>query len=489
MKWLELIVADRRGLGMTEYLIILVVVAVAGLAAWTAFGSSIVGEGDEARVAIRTMEGATGSAAGAAPGSRSGASGAGGATTGGEPGTSGDGRTGVGGSPNPSRDAAMGDSGGEGESGADEDGSWLASTGSFAWGTAKGIGLGAWDTAKGVATLAAGTAKGAWWVATHPGESIGAVGHAVTHPLETGSAAWSTTKAVASGIGDALGNAWDTARHGTAEERGELLGRGVFEVALAATGVGATTKARWLSKTDDVARAGARGGDDAARAAAGVARRKADDAARGREVARRLHDETSSLSPRQASDDLDELYRSAAKAKPELDNITDEVAQATGGASKIPDGLKGRERALEKITDDYGGDAAHVVDLTRSSIYYDSVDDMYRGFDALSERVDIVRVKDRVANPTSDGYRDMLVNVRTSDGHVGEIQVHLKPIIEAKGKAHGLYEEAEVLRRRLSNQGSLAADEAAELNRLQNEMRETYDAAYEQAVKQGGGGP
>ena len=50
----------------------------------------------------------------------------------------------------------------------------------------------------------------------------------------------------------------------------------------------------------------------------------------------------------------------------------------------------------------------------------------------------VVRVKDRLSEPASGGYRDVMLNVEM-DGHVCELQLHLKALIAIKSQAHRIY--------------------------------------------------
>ena len=262
--------ADTRGATMAEYLIVIAVVGVAALGAWYAFGGSVDSGVDEQGTRISTMSpgsaGATAASAGVIA-----------------PPTGGETEAVAGTSPALAAVApssamptyAAGADGSVDRAGSDEEGGrpWWRSALAFGWSTVKGVGHGAWDTVTGLVSLAGMAGRGAWWVVTHPGEAARGVWHAVTHPKETASAAWGFAKAAASGVWSWLGDAWDTVRHGTAEERGDLFGRGLFEAALtvATGGAGVATKARWLGKVDDAARL-ADNASDASRAAAAAGR-------------------------------------------------------------------------------------------------------------------------------------------------------------------------------------------------------------------------
>lgn len=187
-----------------------------------------------------------------------------------------------------------------------------------------------------------------------------------------------------------------------------------------------------------------------------------------------------SAAPRQSSSDLDVLYASAAEADVELRAITSAVASSTSGAAVFPPGLKGRARAAEKIAADYAGDASALVDISRSSIEYERMEDLREGLRLLSERVDVVRVKDRFSQPLSSGYRDMMLNVRMSNGHVCEVQLHLKRVLAVKHEEHVVYEQVRTIQGRAKQEGrDLTAAEAAEVRGLEEGSRQRYDAAYE----------
>ena len=330
---------------------------------------------------------------------------------------------------------------------------WWRSALGFGWGVVEGVGLGAWDTLKGLGSLAWSAGEGAWWVVTHPVDAATGVWDAVTHPGETAFAAWGFVRSVGGAIWDGLGNAWETAVNGTAEERGELVGRGIFEVGLTVGtgGAGHATKARWLGRVDDVAR-----------------------------VPRRVG---------QATDDLDALVAAARVAKEEVDDITRSVADATSGEAllapiKSPSSIAGK---LKEASVDGPGD---IVDYARSSVVYDSWEDVYRGLDALGERAEIVRVKDRFSRPAPGGYRDILVNVRTSNGHIAEIQLHFRPLLEAKnGPGHPLYERTRDILRRADAEGRrLTVVEQAEVDRLTRMSEDIYGEIW-RAAGSGRGAP
>ena len=169
-----------------------------------------------------------------------------------------------------------------------------------------------------------------------------------------------------------------------------------------------------------------------------------------------------------------------------------------------PAPLKGRDRAVEKVKKEYGGDARHLVDIVRASIVLDSEDlivallshlrkhfwgdtvpaflgpskssprqrtptkaqllptsstskrgkslgrtlrRFISGFsDPPEPQVTVVRYKDRFTHPTFSGYRDALLNLRIplggndGDAFLVELQIHHKTFIAQKAETHSYYE-------------------------------------------------
>ena len=104
--------------------------------------------------------------------------------------------------------------------------------------------------------------------------------------------------------------------------------------------------------------------------------------------------------------------------------------------------LKGRERAREKVESDYGGDWSQLRDVIRGTISVNTPDDLQFAIQQL-DRFGFklaMQPKDRFANPTSSGYRDVLSIMELPSGMLAEVQFHLKDMTAAKNDAHSLYE-------------------------------------------------
>ncbi|MCS6911720.1 MAG: hypothetical protein NZ890_00590, partial [Myxococcota bacterium] len=182
--------------------------------------------------------------------------------------------------------------------------------------------------------------------------------------------------------------------------------------------------------------------------------------------------------------DLDQLYQHAAVAQEHLSQATRDIAAAVGGEPLIPPTLKSRERAQEKINADYGGDASRITDLARSSIVCQTPEQVYQALELLRGRFNILREKDRFKEPAS-GYRDILLNVEMPNGHIVEVQLHLKSILEVKnGEGHHLYEQIRSIEAKAkTEQRALTPEEAQTVAQLKERMQRLYDEAFASSTK------
>jgi len=181
--------------------------------------------------------------------------------------------------------------------------------------------------------------------------------------------------------------------------------------------------------------------------------------------------------------DLDILYKQAAEAQEELYAKVTTIASETGGEAKLPQALKGRERATEKTMADYKGDASKLVDLVRASIVYKSFPELMGGLDICNRNLTLVREKNRFAQPTPAGYRDILLNVKLSNGHIAELQLHLTQILAVKsGAGHKIYEEVRKIEAIAQTADrALTGEERAKIEQLNAEAKALYDQALASA--------
>lgn len=145
--------------------------------------------------------------------------------------------------------------------------------------------------------------------------------------------------------------------------------------------------------------------------------------------------------------------------------------------------IKGEKRAMEKAHHDYDGDLGQLRDIARATVAVDSVDDIGKTMGYLrSKGMQIVgQPKDRMANPTEEGYRDLLFNVRMPNGVISEVQVHLKPMTLAKEEGHKHYEKTRTIMGDMRKQRRIrmTPQEAAEFNKAFDTQTKLYNAAWQ----------
>ena len=116
-------------------------------------------------------------------------------------------------------------------------------------------------------------------------------------------------------------------------------------------------------------------------------------------------------------------------------------------------GVKDPKRALQKTFRSYGGDSRKLCDLARTTIVFDSFDNMADCLQAIikSGLPMYRKISDKEQNRfhprytkekgNVDGYRDMQLRIGI-DGHVCEIQMHIRPMHKLKNdEAHSKYKK------------------------------------------------
>jgi hypothetical protein len=180
----------------------------------------------------------------------------------------------------------------------------------------------------------------------------------------------------------------------------------------------------------------------------------------------------------QRTANLDQLYKDAEAALGPLSDLTNQLARDFRGRAEIPP-LKDRGRTAEKVEGEYGGDASRMTDLARTSVVFETMKDLERAAVALEARAKVHKHKDRFAAPVN-GYRDRFYNLVMPNGHVVEIQLHIKPIFDVKmGPGHALYEKQRaILDKAKIEKRPLTSAEKAEVARFEDEMKALYDEAF-----------
>lgn len=207
----------------------------------------------------------------------------------------------------------------------------------------------------------------------------------------------------------------------------------------------------------------------------------------------------------QKSKDIDDIYKEAEVAHGHQLKLLnqgeglDKVLGATvvrGDKGEKPDldkpgpvvmigPQKKRDRVKEKAKAD-GKEVDSVLDIVRATVALDKADDIPGVMKSLREMgMEIARQpKNRFANPTDVGYRDLMFNVRYPNGHIGEIQINLKSMIKAKDVGHKHYEKVRSIEAKKKEEGDrkLTDEEAAEVEKAMKAQRELYDGAWREAM-------
>jgi phage portal protein BeeE len=142
--------------------------------------------------------------------------------------------------------------------------------------------------------------------------------------------------------------------------------------------------------------------------------------------------------------------------------------------------IKSKERATQKVAKDYHGDWRKLLDVARASVGVDKLSQVRPVVQEMLKGLELARTpKDRINHPAKYGYRDLLMNVRTPSGMVAEVQVHLKPVLEAKELAHPSYETVQRIERRVNAEGRpMTPDEKKDYKEAEEKMTKLYDDAW-----------
>jgi hypothetical protein len=170
-------------------------------------------------------------------------------------------------------------------------------------------------------------------------------------------------------------------------------------------------------------------------------------------------------------------YDNSKEAMKELDNP---------GIVIITAPLKGEKRAEEKVNSDYEGDWSRLTDAVRASIAVDKYEDIPNVVKSLKESgIKLAKKpKDRFSSPNEVGYRDTLMNVEYPNGHIGELQLHVKPMLRAKEIGHKEYEKVRTLDAKMKQEKRVEmTDEEYKIKQAAEEkQKQIYSAAWNESI-------
>ena len=146
--------------------------------------------------------------------------------------------------------------------------------------------------------------------------------------------------------------------------------------------------------------------------------------------------------------------------------------------------------ARDKAKRKYGGDLSRLGDAVRGSMGFDSVEQLKAGLEKLRAAGLKLAAKpdNKFIAPTSAGYRDINLNVLLPNGVVGELQLHLKPILKAKRTGHHDYDVSRELEKQDVLRG-LNDDERGQLQQSLDKQRRLYGQAMREALRGGADQP
>ena len=132
-------------------------------------------------------------------------------------------------------------------------------------------------------------------------------------------------------------------------------------------------------------------------------------------------------------------------------NFGEEAVKASGEEGVVLEWrIKKVRRIYFKLATKYKGDVSKVTDCAAISIVFTSAEGLERAAAWVCAHASTLTFKNRLKHPTDEGYRDLMFTVGMTDGHVCEVQLHLKEMMDAKksGAGHAMYK---VCRRVLAN--------------------------------------
>lgn len=192
------------------------------------------------------------------------------------------------------------------------------------------------------------------------------------------------------------------------------------------------------------------------------------------------------LDPEQ-SQALTREYELATAARPSFEASVNEIADTIGASVEYGD-IKHRNRAEQKTAIDYRGDTSKINDLLRTTLEADSLEQAQAILAETGARFQIIKNKNAldpsIESPYVGGYRDAKLVVITPEGAKAEVQVNLKPMLEAKHKAHRLYDQWRNIDAKVVEQGGVPTPaQRAELQRLEAAQRAIYEPAWAAVTK------
>ncbi len=122
-----------------------------------------------------------------------------------------------------------------------------------------------------------------------------------------------------------------------------------------------------------------------------------------------------------------DIYRKAYHAKQEIDALAKEIAQSIRPPGRVLEApIKSKQRAMEKIHRDYGGNVNKITDLARNTLIVDP-----RNFRKVCEKLKArgARLKVLLEENVPSGYSGINATLTTQTGLIAEVKINSPQMI------------------------------------------------------------
>lgn len=142
-----------------------------------------------------------------------------------------------------------------------------------------------------------------------------------------------------------------------------------------------------------------------------------------------------------------DLYKLAEEAAPEFKETIENLAKKLGIENvSFRKNLKKFDRTIAKAVDDYKGDIGRVIDINGATFTFNTKEDAREAVSLIEKELGnkLVRKKDK---PGQDGYGDIKLSIKTSNGFIGELILLDEDTqwMKKEGIGHDIYEESRKL--------------------------------------------
>jgi 8-oxo-dGTP pyrophosphatase MutT (NUDIX family) len=189
----------------------------------------------------------------------------------------------------------------------------------------------------------------------------------------------------------------------------------------------------------------------------------------------------------QNSNNLSDLLAEAESTRERLLEFLTDFAKKYPGSTVLVPSVKGNETIQNLLKTRWHGDASRITDYARSTIAFETVQELYKALEELKQsHLIILEIKDNFKNPTNAGYRDINLTVRDFvNGHIAEIQLNIKSILDYKNtQGHKLFERIRHLEAiPILYKRDLTQEEKQELTDKLEQSNQGYKSALEKGTK------